>query len=109
MGIRLGVYVKEGYGEIKNKFYGTKLYGYSIEEKLLSYEFLQCIGKFDGTEDFNYSNENEIVLNREEFKLFCKLYELDLKNDGVEYSFIDDEDIQDLLHGDYRYYILNWG
>lgn len=109
MGIRLGIDVKVDFHKTENKYYGTKLYGYELEENLLSYQFLKCIGKFDGSEYFDYSDENEIVLNREEFQLFCKLYDLDCKNVGKEYSFIDDKEIQNLLNGDYRYYILNWG
>ena len=109
MGYRLEISVREGYDRIKTPYYGTKLYGYALEEDLLSYEFLQCIGKFDGDEYFIDSESNEIVLNPKEFKLFCELYDLDLKNDGYKYSFIDDESIQALLNGDHKYYILSWG
>lgn len=109
MGIRLGIDVRKECYQIENKYYNTKYYGYDTLENSLSYEFLRCIGKLDGSEYFGYSGDNEITLDKKEFKLFCKLYDLDLKNDGVEYSFIDDKDIQELLNGDYRYYILNWG
>lgn len=79
MGYRLGIYVKEDYDKITNKYYRTKYYGYEDLEESLSYEFLQCINKFDGDEYFGYSADNEIVLNNKEFKLFCKLYDLDFK------------------------------
>ena len=108
MGYRLGIDIRNMNGEIENKYYGTKYFGYGGEDNSLSYDFLKCIGRFDGTEHFGYSEDNEIVLNKREFELFCKLYDLDLKNTYDNYSFIDDEEIQEIL-GKYAFYILNWG
>jgi hypothetical protein len=79
MGYRLGIYVKEDYDKITNKYYGTKYYGYEDLEESLSYKFLQCINKFDGNEWFDYGEYNDIALNKKEFELFCKLYDLDFK------------------------------
>lgn len=64
------------------EYYGTKLYGYVDTDKLLSYSYLIQIGKFDGDECFDYSCDNNIILDCVEYKIFIELYAHDLKEFG---------------------------
>ena len=64
---------------VKNRFYGTKYYGYEDLDESLSYMFLKLINKFDGDECFCYGSDNTIILNYKEFEMFCSLYDIDLQ------------------------------
>ena len=64
MGYRLDINYLDNEMEVKNIYYGTKLYGYNLElDKSLSYQFLKTIHKFTGEEYFDYNCYNEIILN----------------------------------------------
>lgn len=65
--------------EIKNIYYGTKLFGYVEEEELLSYMYLKSVGKLNGDEYFDYSSDISIPLNQIELTIFLNLYNIDLK------------------------------
>lgn len=97
MGYRLNI------AQIKEVWYGTKLYGYGIDlSKLLSYQFLVSLDKIDGKECWDYGAYNYIVLDKNEFKEFIKLYDEDLFNNPVYYQqekneFINKPEIQKLL------------
>ena len=122
MGYRLDIAKIERYEdeEIKNIYYGTKLYGYGLElDESLSYQFLKTIHKFDGTELFDYGITNECILNYEELRMFLKLYNIDYDNYKTDYSynkkkdyFIEQEEINDILInvGKYEFsnFIISW-
>ena len=77
MGYRLDINYLDNEMEVKNIYYGTKLYGYNLElDKSLSYQFLKTIHKFTGEEYFDYNCYNEIILNYEELCLFLELYNI---------------------------------
>lgn len=110
MGYRLDIVGKK----TKKTFYGTKLYGYTDEERLRSYQYLIGIGKFNGDEYFSYCNFNEITLDNNQFKEFIKLYNEDYNNDRGSYFpesknfVINNEEIQELLNSD-EDKIVSWG
>lgn len=84
-----------------NKFYGTKLYGYTDHTDFLSYEYLVEIGKADGTEFYDDGIENEIVLDSEQFKKFISLYNFDLFFNNTMYdifNLFENTDIQKLVN-----------
>lgn len=117
MGYRLDInYIDYGM-EVKNLYYGTKLYGYNLElDKSLSYKFLKTIHKFTGDEYFDYNCYNEITLNYEELCLFLELYNIDYNN-YCEYKkedneFLEQTEIKDLFTNVGKYedfnFIVGW-
>lgn len=82
MGYRLNIYkIKENENfdkEIKDIYYGTKLFGYTDPEELLSYIYLKSTGKLNGDEYFDYSSDISIPLNQIELTIFLNLYNIDL-------------------------------
>ena len=110
MGYRLNI------DKIKNNetfklFYGTKLFGYCDETKLLSYKYLIQIGKFEGNEIFDYGVTNDIELNYEEFKIFCILYDYDLfKNREIwhVHEFLSMHEIERTLNMKLDKYYISW-
>lgn len=122
MGYRLNIDKIEN-GKIKNIYYGTKLYGYCDEADLLSFIYLNSIGKVDYDQYFNYGSSIEITLDQREFTIFANLYELDLKNIPTEiwgghyeedFDFLSIKEIADELLDsldDYRddwNYLISW-
>lgn len=113
MGYRLEI------SEAKEVFYGTKLYGYADVEKLKSIRYL--ISKEKLTEDkaeygFIYGSDMPIVLSKQEFVEWAKLYSEDYDkycpykcaNDDDEYSFIEDEQIKKIIEGNADWIVLSW-
>lgn len=96
-----------------SEYYGTKLYGYSVDlEKLKSYQLLKQLGKVDGTEYWSYGFKGNIILNAKEFKQFIKLYDEDLFNNPIyrqmeKNEFINLPEIQKLLKSK-EDKLLNW-
>lgn len=115
MGYRLDINYLDLYDEceVKNIYYGTKLYGYNLElDKSLSYKFLKTIHKFTGEEYFDYGDYNEIILNYEELCLFLELYNIDYNN-FYEYKkqdneFLEQTEIKDLFTNVGKYEDLNF-
>lgn len=117
MGYRLDINKIEN-GEIKNIYYGTKLYGYEHENEFLSYMYLISIGKLEKEEYFNYSSNQNFALNRKEFTIFCYLYNIDMNKfyeygNGKKNIFINEEEIQkelmtDIQEYDNQIYIIGW-
>lgn len=115
MGYRLDINYLDLYNEneVKNLYYGTKLYGYNLElDKSLSYKFLKTIHKFSGEEYFDYGDYNEIILNYEELCLFLELYNIDYNN-FYEYKkedneFLEQKEIKDLFTNVGKYEDLNF-
>lgn len=115
MGYRLDINYLELYdeSEVKNLYYGTKLYGYNLElDESLSYKFLKIIHKFTGEEDFDYGCYNEVILNYEELCLFLELYNIDY-NKFSEYKkedneFLEQKEIKDLFTNVGKYEDLNF-
>ena len=117
MGYRLSIdRIKNN--ETINLFYGTKLYGYCDHTKLLSYNYLLQIGKFEGNEVFDYCITNEIELNYLEFKIFCILYDYDYdlirliidKNiyNWSLHEFLSLDEIQQALNMKLEKYHISW-
>ena len=72
-----------------NRYYGTKHYGYVInenEKKLGSYKYLLSIEKFCGDEFFEYGCENTCILNAEQFRKFIELYNEEYLS-GISWKF----------------------
>ena len=121
MGYRLDIFkISEDtncHKEIKNIFYGTKLFGYCFEEELLSYMYLKSIGKLDGKEYFGYSSDISIPLNQIELTIFLNLYNIDLiktNNEIKEKDFLELEEIKEELLEDINEfnpaitYLIEW-
>ena len=116
MGYRLDInYIDDN--EIKNIYYGTKLYGYNLDlDDSLSYKFLKTIHKFDGDEYFDYCCDNTIILNYDELCLFLELYNIDFNKyydfDHKDDDFINQKEINDILInvGKYENYnfLIRW-
>lgn len=85
MGFRLNIDKIED-KEIKNVYYGTKLYGYVDESFLLSFMYLTSIGKIDYDTFFNYGCGVQIPLNKKEFTIFANLYTIDLNKENENYG-----------------------
>lgn len=113
MGYRLDInYIGEGL-EVKNLYYGTKLYGYTLDlNESLSYKFLKTIHKFTGDEIFDYNCYNEITLNYEELCLFLELYNIDYNKfygyKKQDNEFLEQEEIDDLFTNVGQYEDLNF-
>lgn len=115
MGYRLDINYLELYdeNEVKNLYYGTKLYGYNLDlDESLSYKFLKTIHKFTGEECFDYGCYNEVILNYEELCLFLELYNIDY-NKFYEYKkedneFLKEKEIKDLFINVGKYEDLNF-
>lgn len=109
MGYRLNI--SKDKEDNETLFYGTKLYGYCDHTKLLSYNYLVQIGKFEGDEFFCYGATNDIELNLEEFKIFCILYDYDLfKNTEIcqIHEFLSLDVIQKALNMKLEKYYISW-
>ena len=117
MGYRLDINYIGDEREVKNLYYGSKLYGYDLElDKSLSYKFLKAIHKFSSEEYFDYGCYNEITLNYEELCLFLELYNIDY-NKFSEYKkqddqFLEQTEIKDLFTNVGKYedfiFIVGW-
>lgn len=116
MGYRLDVKVV---GKPQLGFYGTKLYGYTEEEELKSYQWLSA-NKYlepllkDGHYIWTYYFDNPIVMHIKEFKEFAKLYNEDYNKHSPylheEDCFIGDPELQEILKlNDYDLVVLTWG
>lgn len=120
MGYRLEIrkITGDGDNEIKNIFYGTKLYGYEDYTDLLSAIYLYSIGKIEKDDYFNYGTNHLICLNKKEFTIFCNLYNIDMEKNQFEDEknnwFINQEEIQKEMYEGIRYgydnevYLLSW-
>lgn len=110
MGYRLNI--SKDKEDKETLFYGTKLYGYCNDnKKLLSYNYLIQIGKFEGNEIFDYGVTNDIELNYEEFKIFCILYDYDLfKNAEIwlVHEFLSIHEIEKALNMKLNKYYISW-
>lgn len=109
MGYRLNI--SKDKEDKETLFYATKLYGYYDNTKLLSYNYLVQIGKFEGDEFFCYGASNDIELNLEEFKIFCILYDYDLfKNTEIWqiHEFLSLDGIQKALTMKLEKYYICW-
>ena len=104
MGYRLEV------REIKEKpyFYGTKLFGYFDPNILDSLKFLIEKKYLDDDVIFDYCFENMIIINANDFREFCRLYDADMKKVGIEYSLTENLEIQKMLSSN-EDKILCWG
>lgn len=79
MGYRLSI---KDLGDTSLKFYGTKLYGYCEDLKVLSsYKYLKKLGKITDDTMWLYGCGNEIILTANEFIKFIKLYDFDFKRE----------------------------
>lgn len=117
MGYRLDINRINHEMEVKNIYYGTKLYGYTLElDKSLSYKFLKTIHKFTGEEYFDYGYYNKVILNYEELCLFLELYNIDY-NKFYQYKkedneFLEQNEIKDLFTNVGKYedliFIVGW-
>lgn len=94
---------------------GGKLYGYTDDEtlhKMKSYEWLKKNEYIEGDECWGYGFNPQIVLNKEDFIEFVKLYNEDLNNFYDCYNekdwFINNEEIIKLMNDDSKK-ILEWG
>lgn len=58
-------------------FYGTKLYGYTDESALSSFQYLLSIRKVERDTIWDYGSPNEMTLTAEQFRKFMQLYEKD--------------------------------
>lgn len=102
--------------EIKNIYYGTKLFGYEEEEKLLSYMYLKSAGKLNGDEFFDYSSDISIPLNQVELTIFLNLYNIDFKkyNETEQNYILEQEKIKKELLEDINdfnpaiTYLIEW-
>lgn len=104
MGYRLEI------SELEYKACGGKLYGY-VEDttELKSYKWLLDKNYIDGDEYWSYGCNPKIILDKEEFKEFIKLYNEDCNNAGHEKDVVlKDKDFQELIKSD-KYKILEWG
>ena len=119
MGYRLNVRKmnEEEKDKIINVYYGTKLYGYTTEEELISYMYLVSIGKLEHDEFFAYSSNQFFALNKKEFTIFCYLYNIDMeKNVFLSEKnnwFINQKEIQnelmyDINEYDNTVYLISW-
>lgn len=95
-------------------FYGTKLFGYMDDEKVLkSYQYLIKKEYLTGDEFWDYSFDNAIAMLKTDFMEFRELYAQDLRdyNDGAEDSadwFLKETEELTKLP-DYEYVVLQWG
>lgn len=99
MGYRLSV---EMVGESTPKYYGTKLYGYTDQTKLKSYQWLikEEFLKVNENYIWGYNYHNPILMTAEAFKVFAKLYNEDYNKtlpERLKDYFIKDEVIQQFL------------
>ena len=112
--------------EIKNVYYGTKLYGYVENKELISFMYLVSIGKCPEDYYFDYNSSIEIPLNKKELTIFLTLYSMDLDNSKLGYYkdkkkgwFLETPEIKEELlkelpdgklpKGYYDTYIISWG
>lgn len=112
MGYRLGVKTIDENDNIKDIYYGTKLYGYVDEQDLLSFKYLVILNKLDEDAYFNYGASHRIFLTYDEFKLFIYLYNEDLKKYRSEYfkNEPDNTFLKEFYNlDDECMYILEWG
>lgn len=90
MGYRLNILDPENHLE----FYGTKLYGYTDEQSLDSYEYLRAIGKVNDDTMFSDCFDNEFTLTPAQFVEFISLYKEDFFNEaGVTMDEYPDYDV----------------
>ena len=116
MGYRLDIKMV---GKAQPKFYGTKLYGYTEEEQLKSYQWLMSHKYLepllkDGHYIWTYYFDNPIVMHVKEFKEFVKLYNEDYNKYSPylheEDCFINDPEIKKFLKlDDDKLVVLTWG
>lgn len=104
MGYRLEI------GELEYKACGGKLYGYVEDtEQLKSYKWLLDNCYIDGDEYWSYGCNPKIILRKNKFKEFIKLYNEDCNNAGHTKDIVlKDKGIQELMNSD-KLKILEWG
>lgn len=115
MGYRLDIHKIENQ-EIVQLYYGTKLYGYVDEEKFLSFMYLISIGKLAPDTYFDYGTSCEFALNRNEFTIFCQLYNIDmnkyyqfkLEKDGFIQIPEIQKELSTSINDKNQIYIIGW-